>query len=357
MSDTTFTRRQALGGVGALLVGSTAGSAHQAAPPQSPRTAAAPARLAPREDLVNVPEFEEMARLKLAAAAFAPTAGGDRHAFDFITLRPRMAVPTLDLDLSQDLFGEKLFAPILVGPIADQKRFHPDGELATVRGASAARAVMIVSSRSSVPIDQLAAGATTSLWYQVYASDPRGRIDAGLKAGCKAVCITVGAAPGAADGKATADPQINWAAVDQLRQGLSVPVVIKGITTPAEAKLALQHGAQGIVVSNHGGLIKAQAPIAVLPAIVDAVAGKAAVLVDGSFRRGSDIIKALAFGAQGVLLGRPAIWGLAAYGADGVQTVVELLQSELARTMGMCGKINLKALDRTVLAIHTRATS
>ena len=129
--------------------------------------------------------------------------------------------------------------------------------------------------------------------------------------------------------------------------------MVKGITTPADATMALQHGAQAIIVSNYGGVLTAKdAPILDLPKIVDAVAGKAPVLVDGSFRRGTDVIKALAFGAQGVIVARPAMWGLAAYGADGVQAVVEMLQTELGRYMGMCGKSNLKMLDRTLLKVH-----
>ena len=133
-----------------------------------------------------------------------------------------------------------------------------------------------------------------------------------------------------------------------------MPVLVKGIATPDAARLALQHGADGIIVSNYGGLVGpgTDAPILALPQIVDAVDGKVPVLVDGSFRRGTDILKALAFGAQGVLVGRPVMWGLAAYGADGVQGVVEMLQTELARYMGMCGKSHVGMLDRTILRVH-----
>ena len=133
-----------------------------------------------------------------------------------------------------------------------------------------------------------------------------------------------------------------------------MPVLVKGIATPQAARLALQHGVHGIIVSYHGGLVGpgTDALILTLPQIVDAVDGKVPVLVDGSFRRGTDILKALAFGAHGVLVGRPAMWGLAAYGADGVQGVVEMLQTELARYMGMCCKSHLGMLDRTILRVH-----
>ena len=130
--------------------------------------------------------------------------------------------------------------------------------------------------------------------------------------------------------------------------------MVRGIATPEAAKLALEQGVDGIVVSNYGGPAgsRTEGSILALPKIVDAVAGRVPVLVDGSFRRGTDILKALAFGAQSVLVGRPAMWGLAAYGADGVQGVIEMLQTELARYMGMCGQSNPKMLDRTLLKVH-----
>jgi 4-hydroxymandelate oxidase len=359
MSNKKLSRRQALGSVGAIVAGTIAGSklasGQTPAPPAAQRPAAdAAPRLAPRDELVNVLEYEEEAKKKLAPATYALIAGGDRAMFDRITLRPRMLVPTLDMDLSQTILGDPHFVPIIVGPVSEQKRFHPDGEIATAKGSSAAKAFMIVSSRSSVPVDQIAA-QNKNFWYQVYASDSAAKtqIADGVKAGAKAIVITVGAAPASAGPKPAASAPVNWSAVDSLKQGVTVPVLVKGITTPAEATAALQHGAQGIIVSNFGGLLASKdAPILDLPKIVDAVAGKVPVLVDGSFRRGTDVLKALAFGAQGVIVARPAMWGLAAYGDAGVQGVVEMLQTELARYMGMCGKSTIKMLDRTVVKVH-----
>lgn len=357
MSDNKFSRRQALESVGAIVAGTVAGSAMasgQAPPTRPPLDLAAP-RLAPRDELVNTLEYEEEAKKKLAPATYALIAGGDRAMMDRITLRPRMLAPTLDMDLSLNLFGEPHFTPILVAPIADQRRFHPDGELATAKGATAGKAVMIVSSRSSVPLDQIAAAAKPSFWYQVFASDSAAKqqVQDAVKAGAKAIVITVGAAPAASGPRvATASP-INWSAVDAIKQGVSVPVLVKGIATPAEATASLQHNVQGIVVSNYGGLVAGKdAMILALPHVIDAVGGKVPVLTDGSFRRGTDILKALAFGAQGVLIGRPVMWGLSAYGDAGVQGVVEMLQTELARYMGMCGKSNLKALGRDLVKVH-----
>ncbi|MGA2772356.1 MAG: alpha-hydroxy-acid oxidizing protein [Bryobacteraceae bacterium] len=308
-----------------------------------------PGRIAPVRELVNTFEFEAMAQRCLSAAAFAAIAGSDRSAFDRITLRPRMMVNTTQLDLTTELFGQRLFAPILVGPASEQKRFHPEGELASVRGASAAKTAMVVSGRASYPIKEIAAQPAATLWYQVYpeadTDAQRRRIDQAVDLGCKALCITIGGA--------------DWSAIDRLRQGLRIPVVLKGIMSPEEARAAIGKGIDGIVVSNCGGQPASgmAAPIEVLPAIAEAVAGKAPILIDGSFRRGADILKALVLGARAVMLGRPPLWALAAYGSAGVQTMLEMLQTELARDMAMCGKPNLKSLDPSLVKIHARGPS
>jgi 4-hydroxymandelate oxidase len=217
---------------------------------------------------------------------------------------------------------------------------------------------MIVSSHSSIALPELMAAADTPIWYQVFAGDPAAtqQIRAAVDAGCRAICVTVGVRPpanGSRPAAATA-ARVDWAAVGALAAGSRVPVLVKGVTTAEDAKAALRQNVQGIVVSNYGGLVapRGDALVLQLPAIVAAVAGKVPVLVDGSFRRGTDILKALAFGAQAVAVGRPVMWGLAAYGADGVQGVIEMLQTELARYMAMCGKSNVKMLGRDVLRAH-----
>ena len=359
MSNQKVSRRRMLGTAGAVVAGTIAGT--KVAEGQNPGRDVRPpwdrspvTRLAPREELVNLLEFEEEAKKKLPPPTFGLIAGGDRALFERITLRPRMAVSVVDLDLSVTLFGETHFTPILIAPIADQKRFHPDGELATAKGAAVGRALMIVSSRSSVALADIATVAKPSFWYQVYASDAAAKtqVQEALRAGAKAIVITVGASP-SPNGRVATSNSINWTAVHAIRQGVDVPVLIKGIATPAEATAALQHNVQGLIASNFGGLLNNKdAMVLTLPAIVDAVGGKIPVLTDGAFRRGTDILKALAFGAQGILLGRPVIWGLAAYGEQGVQSVVEMAQTELARYMGMCGKVNLKALDRSMVKVH-----
>ena len=306
------------------------------------------------EELVNALEFEEAAKLTLPPAMFATIAGSDRAAFDRMTFQPRMMVPVLDMDLSVELLGETLFTPILVGPVADQRRYHADAELATVRGASAARAAMIVSSRSSAPIGAIAAQAKTPLWYAVSPdANARTQIAQAVAAGCKAVFITAGASE--QPGSRPRPTAIDWKAIEAIRRGLDVPVVLKGVMTPQQATTAIDAGMRGVVVSDYGGVVSGKpAPIEVLASIVDACAGKAAVLIDGSFRRGSDITKALVLGARAVLLARPVMWGLAAYGAGGVQTIIEMLQSDLGRNMGALGASNLNSLNRDMVRIHRR---
>ena len=318
-------------------------------------------RVAPASELVNAFEFEGMAQRKLDSVTFGEIAGGDRKPMDRITFNPRMMVNTTKLDLTTPLFGENLFAPILIGPVSEHKRYHPEGELAMARGAAAAKTAMVVAGHSSYPIDQIAAQSKTPLWYQVYpgpdTKSVRARIDQAVNAGCKVIVITSSVPDRPEGGAGNARPTlVDWGAIDRLRQSITVPVVLKGVTTPGEAQLAISRGFQGIVVSNYGGrsMPGTAAGILALPAIADVVGGKATILIDGGFRRGSDVLKALALGAQAVLLGRPAIWGLAAYGPEGVQDLLRLIQNELARDMVMCGLPNLKAITRAAVTIHRR---
>jgi 4-hydroxymandelate oxidase len=224
-----------------------------------------------------------------------------------------------------------------------------DAELATVRGASAAKTGVIVSSKSSVPMADLAKASKSPLWYGVYAdvkAESAEHMQQAVAAGCKACCFTVGAY-----GQADTISRNEWSAIDQLRKAVDVPVLIKGVLSPKDATTAIAQGAKGIIVSNHGRAGGAT-PIDVLPSIVDAVGSHATVLVDSNFRRGTDILKALIIGASGVLVSRPVMWGLATYGADGVQAVIEILQSDLGRHLAAIGVSNLKGLNRTYLKVH-----
>jgi 4-hydroxymandelate oxidase len=357
-------RRQAVGVMGAAVAAGMAATipalgapAQTSALGETPlRVPAPPPIQVPRGDLVNVLEYEAQARLVLGPAQAAPILGSDRTVTDRITLRPRMNIPTRDLDLTSTLFGDEHFTPIIVGPIADQKRFHPDGEVAMARGASAAKAAMVVSSDSSLPLAAIAQAATTPLWLQIYANGPKVKdmLAEAAAAKAKAVIVTVNAGTSASGPATPASAKIDWAAIDAVVKGTSLPVIVKGVTSPQDAKEAAARGAKGVVVSNYrgGNAAALTGTLLLIAPVVQAVGGQIAVLADGSFRRGTDIVKALSFGAKGVLIGRPVMWGLAAYGADGVQGVVEMLQTELARYMCMCGRPSLAAVDPSLVRVH-----
>lgn len=352
----TTSRRKVIGAAGMVSAGLLAGEPAQAIVGVPLREPLPPPAPAPRAELVNVFEYEDQARLAVGAAKMAPAAGSDRTITDRITLRPRMNIPTRDLDLTASLFGDQHFTPIIVGPMADQKRFHPEGEIATARGASAAKAAMVVSSDSSMPLAAIAQAATTPLWLQVYANSPKVKdlLAQASASKAKAVIVTVNAGT-SAHAPATPDSaHIDWAAVDAVVKNTHLPVIVKGITHPQDAKEAVARGAKGVVVSNYrgGNAAALKGTLLLVAPVVQAVGGQVPVLVDGSFRYGADILKALALGAKGVLIGRPILWGLAAYGADGVQGVVELLQTDLARIMAMCGRVNLAAVNDSLVRIH-----
>ena len=290
-----------------------------------------PGRITPLDEFVNTLEVELMAQRKLTPALFKEIAGSYRQAFDRITFRPRLMVPTTMLDLSLNLFGQSHFAPILSGPACLQQRFHPDGELATARGAAAAQAGLVVAQQSSYSLDKIAPLTNMPLWVQLDPAAPAVLLANAKKAmdlGAKVICLIQPAK-------------------------LTVPWLLKGVMTPKEAQIAIQQGAAGIIVSNYRrpGLPSA---IAALPAIAAEVAGKIPILIDGSFRRGADVLKALALGARAALVTRPPLWGLATYGDRGVQQVMEMLQSELARDMAMCGLQNLSQVTPAYVKVHQR---
>ncbi len=360
MKKNDFTRRQVLAGLGSLAVASPLLADH---PPQL--IGEPPGRIAPRADLVNVLEFEDMAKRQLAPPIFDRIAGSDRSFFNRITFRPRMMVSTMHMDMSLQLFGDKMFAPIMAGPVAKLQTYHPDGEAGMARAASAAKAWMVVSSDSSMPLEKIAAESSTVLWYQVFPDGDISGVNAkmaqAVKSGCKAICITTGfpfpdadAGAGPAKLAAMTHSTVNWDVIDKMRKGINVPVLIKGIMTPEEANTAVKRGIQGIVVSNYGGLLTPgmASSMEMLPSITKVVAGRIPVLIDGSFRRGSDIFKALAYGATAVMIARPLAWGLAAYGPEGAQQILEMLQTEVGRDMAQSGKPTLADIDRSVVKLH-----
>jgi isopentenyl diphosphate isomerase/L-lactate dehydrogenase-like FMN-dependent dehydrogenase len=315
-----------------------------------------PARLVPRTDLVNVLQFEAQAQRALTPAVFARMAGGDRAPFDRVTIQPRVMVPTRQLDLGLTLLGHAHESPIVAGPMAPASLGAPDADLLLLRGASTAGTTVIAAGTTATRAE--IRDLKTPVWAQVFATSATLADDVAraVDAGCRAVCVTMGAIETARGTREAAVNARQWQALQAAVGAARVPVIAKGVTTAAAATRAIEQGAAAIVLSNYGGLLprSTSASIFELPAIVNVTAGKVPVLIDGSFRRGTDILKALALGASAVLVARPVAWGLAAYGAEGVQSVLELLQTELARYMAMAGKPSLAALDRSMVRIHER---
>ncbi len=349
--------------------------------------------------LVNCADYEAVARQRLPAMAYDYIAGaaGDeitlgrnRAAFDALLLKPRVLRDVSGLDTALELFGTRLAHPILLAPAAYHRIMHPDGELATARGAGAAATTLVISSAANTTVEDIAAVATGPLWFQLYVQPDRDftrdLVQRAEAAGCKAICVTVDTpvlgtrdretrggfclpegidranlrgCKGAKGGRVDAggvysdelDAALTWEAIGWLRSFAKVPLLLKGIMAAEDAALAVEHGADGIVVSNHGArnLDTTPATIEALPGVIEAVDGRLPVLLDGGIRRGIDVVKALALGARAVLIGRPYLWGLAAAGAEGVAGVVQLLRTELLKAMALCGCPTLAAIDRGVL--------
>ncbi len=365
-----LSRRDALRRLQALLAASPLLGA------QAPHS---PERIAPLAELLNALELEGAARQKLPKPVFDHIAAGagdertlrrNREFFERITFRPRMLVDVSKQDLSVELFGERLFTPLIAGPTALQGRAHPAGEIAMRHGAAAGRSLAVVSERSSVPLAAIAGLTEAPWWYQLSPSHDldalETRAERAERLGAKALVLTVGAESGPRpdadvhNQKASGAPAAPVARPDaaaclrRLKDSSSLPVVVKGVLSPLEARAAVEAGADGVCVSNHGGRVVDGVPatIEALPAVADAVPTGTPVLIDGGFRRGSDALKALAYGARGVLLGRPTLWALAAWGAPGVQRLLELMQSELALAMGLAGQPSVAGLDRSLVKLH-----
>ena len=311
-------------------------------------------RRGPVEEIYAAPEFEQMAELVLAPMQFDSLKSSARGSFDKMTFRQRLMVYAMELDLTTELFGHSMFAPIIVGPVSRQGDLHDEGELATARGSSASQTIMVATRSASYPIAQIASETTQPLWFQVYADDDLGAVRADVaeatNAGCAILCITAGVS---SEGAPVA---VQWDAIEELSQSAGVPVIVKGVMNLDDARRTLDHGATGLVVSNHGGAVgfSGVLPIDVLPEIADGIGDRAPVLVDGGFKRGSDILKGLALGAKAVMLARPIMWGLAAYGADGVERALYLLINELARNMAASGRPTIDMIDRALVRIDSR---
>jgi 4-hydroxymandelate oxidase len=311
-----------------------------------------------------------------SGAADELTLRWNRESYDKIRLRPRVLIDVSKLDTRVNLFGQELPFPILLAPTAYHRLYHAEGELATARGAGAANATYVVSSYTTTPIEEIAKSATKPLWFQLYIQPDRGFtkdvVQRAEAAGCRALCVTVDLpvvgirnrtqrvgfklppgikAPYLMSSKTLTGVPITWKDIEWIRSFAKIPVLLKGILNSDDAEIGIKSGASGILVSNHGArdLDTTPATIDALPHVVEKVAGRVPVLVDGGIRRGTDVLKALALGANAVLIGRPYCFGLGVAGAEGVSQVVNILRSEFETAMALTGRPTIKSIDRSVL--------
>jgi isopentenyl diphosphate isomerase/L-lactate dehydrogenase-like FMN-dependent dehydrogenase len=340
----------------------------------------------PSERPVNVSEYERLAEGALEEGALGYFAGGacdeltlheNVAAFRRLRLRPRMLVDVSGVSTATTVLGTDVSMPLLVAPTAIQKMCHPDGEPATARAAAAAGTVMTLSTiATSTPAEVAAAAPGAPRWFQVYCFRDEGvtraLIEQAVEHGYEALVLTVDApragrrerdlrtafevpaevtvpSVAAALGEPASltiaeifgmlDLTLTWRDLERIRGLSDLPLLVKGVMTEEDARLACEAGVDGIVVSNHGGrqLDGVHAPIEVLSEVVEAVEGRAEVLVDGGVRRGTDVVKALALGASAAMIGRPVLWGLAVAAEEGVRHVLELLREEIELALLLCG--------------------
>jgi 4-hydroxymandelate oxidase len=309
------------------------------------------------------------------------TALRERNVWSSVPLRPRVLVDTSEAETTTEILGHSLGTPLLPAPVALQGLVHPEGELATVRGATAAGSLAIVSSASSMSMDEIGR-LGCPWWLQLYPLADRSLtaevIGRARAAGASALVLTVDvpvlgrraaglvSSPQAVPallremiqpGETLADVYVRtggrpvtWSELEWFQSRAELPILLKGVLDPTDARDAAAAGVAGLVVSTHGGRQLDGCPSALeaLPPVVDAVAGRCAVLADGGVRRGSHALRLLARGAAGVLVGRPVIWGLAADGEAGVRSVIDILTAELRTAMALCGQTRISDLDRSV---------
>lgn len=351
-------------------------------------------------DVVSLADYERHARSRLPEDVWAYISGAgadgltqrwNREAFDRLKLAGRVLADMRDASTESSLFGRTLASPILIAPVAHQRLAHPDGELATVLGASAVSAWMSVSTLASVAIEEIAQGAETTLWFQLYMQTTREATLALVRraeaAGYAALVVTVDApvngvrnieqragfrlpphvravnvdraavpvsraGPGESPVfKGLLDTAPTWADLVWLRDATRLPILIKGIVHPDDAERAIEAGANGIVVSNHGGrtLDTLPASLDALEVVARRVDGRVPVLVDGGVRRGTDVLKALALGANAVMIGQPVLHALAVAGPVGVIHLLTILRAELEAAMALTGCARLSDIGRDVL--------
>lgn len=352
---------------------------------------------------VSISDYEIIAKEKLSQSAYDYYSSG---ANDEITLREnceaykrifliyRVLKDVSKRDLTTEVLGNKISMPLMIAPTAFHKMANESGEVAVAKAATKAGTIMILSTLSNSSAEEVTKASDGNIWFQLYVFKDR-EITVNLikrveNAGCKALVLTVDAPFlglrerdvknkfNLPDGftvknlepyykeklslnhdsgiagyfSENLDPSLNWKDIEWLKSKTSLPVLIKGIGCKEDALLAVQYGADGILVSNHGGrqLDTCRATIDVLPEVADAVSGKIEIMLDGGIRRGTDILKAIALGAKTVLIGRPVLWGLAAEGENGVSSVLDILRNELDLAMALCGCDSVSKITKDLIA-------
>ena len=344
------------------------------------------------KDALSVMDFEPLAHKALPPAHWGYMATGvdddltlraNREAMGHYQIRARHLMGAANPDLKVEVFGETWDSPIYFSAVSAQRAFHPDGELGTARAAKARKVKQMLSTMSSTGVEDVAAALGAAPWYQLYMpltwDDTEKLVRRVEAAGCTVMAWTIDTLGGrnaeTASKLARTDtrncvachpsgpsvnqgasrirakpmfaglaagmnpPQADWTYVDRLKKMTKMKLLLKGIDTAEDAALAREHGVDGVVVSNHGGRATetGRGTMDILPEVIDAVGRQFPVFVDGGFRRGTDVFKALSLGARAVGIGRPYVWGLAAYGQEGVERVIEILRAELTMTMRNCG--------------------
>lgn len=352
---------------------------------------------------INLYDFEAIMRAKLPRMAYDYYASGahdeitlreNRAAYDRIHLRYRVLRDISRRNLSTAVMGQRVSMPVLISPTAFQRMAHPDGEVATARAAGKAGTIMILSTLATSSVEEIMEAATGPVWFQLYVYKDRGAttglVERAESAGCSALVLTVDAQiwgrrerdvrnrfrlpeglsvknlmpagkeqlPRDTAGSGLAayvtslfDPALSWKDLDWLCSITKLPVLIKGVVHPDDARQAPEYGVAGLIVSNHGGRQLDTSPptIEALPGVVKAVEDGLEVFIDGGIRRGTDVVKALALGAKAVGVGRPILWGLSYAGEKGVSQVLEILRDEIDSAMGLCGCTSVEEVSRDLI--------
>jgi isopentenyl diphosphate isomerase/L-lactate dehydrogenase-like FMN-dependent dehydrogenase len=352
------------------------------------------------DQVLNVMQFEALAREALPPAHFGYIATGNdddrtvarnQDAFAHYEIRARRFVDVSRIDTLRNVYGTAWPTPIYLSAVSGQRAFHPDAELGTARAARTRSALMMLSNVASMPVEPVTEARGAPIWQQLYATDDwrvtEGVVKRAEHAGSPAIVLTVDSMPGRnnetllramkvdsrvctqchidnshdrlrtapmysgldmSNAHELSPTRMTWEYLDRLRKLVTVKLIVKGIVTGDDAALSVEHGVDGIVVSNHGGRQEEtlRSTMECLPEIADAVHGRVPVFLDGGVRRGTDVFKALALGATGVGIGRPQVWGLAAFGQSGVEAVMDILNRELVHIMRQAGTPTLESITR-----------